>query len=173
MAEKAVSTINTILEISEDGKAWEKLCPIKNYPKLGGAPNQLETTDLEDESQTFINGVQSMDSMEFKANYLLETYKTVLAKSGIPLHYRLSMGKDGKDGVATWEGEHAVYVNEGEVNGVRYLEVQSHTLCQTREILDWLMLLYRPWKRYSSTVQSAHRKNACEIRISWILFRTK
>ena len=100
MAEKAVSTINTILEISEDGKAWEKLCPIKNYPKLGGAPNQLETTDLEDESQTFINGVQSMDSMEFKANYLLETYKTVLAKSGIPLHYRLSMGKDGKDGVA-------------------------------------------------------------------------
>lgn len=96
MAEKAVSTINTILEISEDGKAWEKLCPIKNYPKLGGAPNQLETTDLEDESQTFINGVQSMDSMEFKANYLLETYKTVLAKSGIPLHYRLSNGKRWK-----------------------------------------------------------------------------
>lgn len=123
MAEKAVSTINTILEISEDGKVWEKLCPIKNYPKLGGAPNQLETTDLEDESQTFINGVQSMDSMEFKANYLLEPFKTVLAKSGIPLHYRLSMGKDGKDGVATWEGEHAVYVNEGEVNGVREMTI--------------------------------------------------
>ena len=80
MAEKAVSTINTILEISEDGKAWEKLCPIKNYPKLGGAPNQLETTDLEDESQTFINGVQSMDSMEFKANYLLETIQNSISK---------------------------------------------------------------------------------------------
>lgn len=33
------------------------------------------------------------------------------------------MGKDGKDGVATWEGEHAVYVNEGEVNGVREMTI--------------------------------------------------
>ncbi len=116
---KAVSTIGTILEVSEDGSTWTKLCPIKSYPALGGAPDQLETTDLEDESQTFVNGVQSMDSMEFKANYTLPTYTAIKAKAGIPLKYRLKMGKDGVDGVATWEGEHSVYVNEGEVNGVR------------------------------------------------------
>ena len=120
MAEKkAVSTIGTILEVSEDGSTWTKLCPIKSYPALGGAPDQLETTDLEDESQTFVNGVQSMDSMEFKANYTLATYTAIKAKAGTPLKYRLKMGKDGVDGVATWEGEHSVYVNEGEVNGVR------------------------------------------------------
>ena len=116
---KAVSTIGTILEVSEDGSTWTKLCPIKSYPALGGAPDQLETTDLEDESQTFVNGVQSMDSMEFKANYTLATYTAIKAKAGTPLKYRLKMGKDGVDGVATWEGEHSVYVNEGEVNGVR------------------------------------------------------
>lgn len=120
---KAVSTIKTILEVSSDGTTWDKLCPIKSYPALGGAPDQLETTDLEDESQTFVNGVQSMDTMEFKANYTLTTYKAVKAKADTPLKYRLKMGKDGVDGVATWEGEHSVYVNDGEVNGVREMTI--------------------------------------------------
>ena len=120
---KAVSTIGTILEVSADGNAWEKLCRIKGYPALGGAPEQLETTDLEDEVQTYIPGVQSADSMEFTANYTLESFKAVEAKAMTALHYRLKMGKNGKDGVATWDGQHSVYVNEGEVNGVREMTI--------------------------------------------------
>ena len=120
---KAVSTIGTVLEVSSDGTTWEKLCKIKSYPALGGAPEQLETTDLEDEAQTFIRGVQSMDSMDFTANYTLESYKAVKAKAMTDLHYRLKMGEDGKDGVATWDGQHSVYVNEGEVNGVREMTI--------------------------------------------------
>lgn len=120
---KAVSTIGTVLEVSSDGTTWEKLCKIKSYPALGGAPEQLETTDLEDEAQTFILGVQSMDSMDFTANYTLESYKAVKAKAMTDLHYRLKMGEDGKDGVATWDGQHSVYVNEGEVNGVREMTI--------------------------------------------------
>lgn len=120
---KAVSTIGTVLEVSSDGTTWEKLCKIKSYPALGGAPEQLETTDLEDEAQTFILGVQSMDSMDFTANYTLESYKAVKAKAITDLHYRLKMGENGKDGVATWDGQHSVYVNEGEVNGVREMTI--------------------------------------------------
>ena len=120
---KAVSTIGTILEVSEDGTTWSKLVKIKSYPQLGGAPDQLETTDLEDESQTFIPGVQSVDSMDFTANYTLAAYTSVKAKEGKALKYRLKMGKDGVDGVATWEGQHSVYINEGEVNGVREMTV--------------------------------------------------
>lgn len=120
---KAVSTIGTVLEVSSDGTTWEKLCKIKSYPALGGAPEQLETTDLEDEAQTFILGVQSMDSMDFTANYTLESYKAVKSKAMTDLHYRLKMGEDGKDGVATWDGQHSVYVNEGEVNGVREMTI--------------------------------------------------
>lgn len=120
---KAVSTIGTILEVSSDGTSWEKLCKIKSYPALGGAPEQLETTDLEDDAQTFVPGVQSMNSMDFIANYTLETFKAVKAKANTPLKYRLSMGKNGADGVAKWEGQHSVYVNEGEVNGIREMTI--------------------------------------------------
>lgn len=120
---KAVSTIGTILEVSEDGTTWEKMCPIKGYPQLGGAPDTLETTDLEDESQTFVAGVQSVSAMDFTANYTLANYNAVKAKSGKALKYRLKMGKDGVDGVATWDGEHSVYKNEGSVNGVREMTI--------------------------------------------------
>lgn len=120
---KAVSTIGTILEVSEDGTSWDKLCKIKSYPALGGAPEQLESTDLEDETQTFVPGVQSMDAMEFSANYTLPSYQAVLAKAGKALRYRLVMGANGKDGVAKWDGQHSVYINEGEVNGVREMTI--------------------------------------------------
>jgi len=33
------------------------------------------------------------------------------------------MGKKGKNGVATWDGQHSVYINEGEVNGVREMTI--------------------------------------------------
>lgn len=120
---KAVSTIGTILEVSSDGTAWEKLCPIKSYPALGGAPERLPTTDMEDEVETSILGVQSMDDMDFTANYTLETYLAVKAKAMKDLHYRLKMGEGGKDGIATWDGQHSVYINEGEVNGVREMTI--------------------------------------------------
>lgn len=114
---KAYSTIGTMLEISEDGTSWEKLCPIKSFPALGGAPEQIEVTDLEDETQTFIPGVQSVDAMEFGANYTLESYTEVREKANKPLSYRIKLGKNGAAGTATWKGQHSVYVNEGEVNG--------------------------------------------------------
>lgn len=114
---KAYSTVGTTLEVSEDGTTWEKLCPIQSFPALGGAPEQIEVTDLEDETQTFIPGVQSMDAMEFGANYTLELYTAIKAKEGKAMHYRINLGKDGAAGVAKWQGQHSVYVNEGEVNG--------------------------------------------------------
>lgn len=120
---KAVSTIGTILETSADGTTWTKLCKIKSYPALGGAPEQIETTDLEDDSQTFVPGVQTMDAMEFTANYTLTDYQAVQTKAGTELSYRLSMGEDGADGVATWQGQHFVFINEGEVNGVREMTI--------------------------------------------------
>lgn len=120
---KAVSTIGTILEVSENGTTWEKLCKIKSYPQLGGAPEQIEVTDLEDESQAFIPGVQAQDAMEFTANYTLESYTAVKAKAGKNLKYRVKMGKDGVDGVATWDGQHDVFINEGAVNGAREMTI--------------------------------------------------
>lgn len=120
---KAVSTIGTVLEVSSNGTAWEKMTPIKSYPALGGEREQIESTDMEDDAQTFVPGVQAMETMSFTANYLLTTYLAVKAKAMTDLQYRLKMGKDGEDGVATWSGQHDVYKNEGEVNGVREMTI--------------------------------------------------
>lgn len=114
---KAYNTIGTMLEISEDGSAWVKLCPIKSFPQLGGSPEQIEITDMESETQEYIPGVQSVSEMTFSANYTLASYTAVKEKAKTPLKYRVKLGKDGIAGTASWEGQHDVYVNEGEVNG--------------------------------------------------------
>lgn len=114
---KAYSTIGTMLEVSEDGTSYTKLCPIKSFPALGGAPEQIEITDMEADSQEFIPGVQSVSEMAFGANYTLESYTAVKEKEKTPLKYRIKLGKNGAAGTASWEGQHSVYVNEGEVNG--------------------------------------------------------
>ena len=114
---KAYSTIGTVLETSQDGTTYQKLCAIKSFPALGGAPEQIEVTDLEDETQAFVPGVQTMEAMEFTANYTLEDYTAVKAKANQTLHYRVKLGKNGAAGMASWQGQHSVYINEGEVNG--------------------------------------------------------
>lgn len=120
---KAVNTIGTTLEFSEDGTTWAKLCPIKSFPALGGAPEQIEVTDLEDEAQAYVPGVQSMDAMDFTANYTLESFTAVKASAGKPGKYRINLGKDAANGIASWEGQHSVYVNEGEVNGAMEMTI--------------------------------------------------
>ncbi len=114
---KAFSTKGTVLEFSTDGTKWDKLCPIKSFPALGGAPEPIDVTDLEDETTSSIPGVQSLDAMEFTANYTLETFTAVKGKEDTAGKYRIKLGKAGAAGTATWEGQHSVYVNEGEVNG--------------------------------------------------------
>lgn len=90
-----------------------------------GAPEQIETTDLEDTFQTFVPGVQSVDTMEFTCNYNPTDYAAVLA--AIPtsgeIYYNLEFGDSGADGVFEWTGTHSVRVSGGEVNGVREMVI--------------------------------------------------
>lgn len=120
---KAHSTIGTTLEFSENGTTYEKLTPIKSFPALGGAPEQIDVTDLEDEVTASIPGVQSLEAMEFGANYTPESYAAVKAKENTPGKYRIKLGKAGAAGTATWDGQHSVYINEGEVNGALQMTI--------------------------------------------------
>ena len=112
---KAYNNIGTVLKFGLTSNALTKLCPIKSFPALGGAPDTIEVTDLEDEMQTFVLGVQSIDSMDFTANYTYEQYSTIIANAGKEGYFELDLAHD--QGVATWQGSYSVYVNEGEVNG--------------------------------------------------------
>lgn len=116
---KAYSTINTVLKYSADGTTFTQLCKIKSHPALGGDPEQIEVTDLEDTMQTFVQGVQALDTMQFTANFTPEAYQAVKALEGDELTFNLVFGDNGAQGTFSWTGQVSVYVNEGEVNAAR------------------------------------------------------
>ena len=124
---KAYSTINTVLKTSATSSGtYTQLCKIKSYPDLGGAPEQIETTDLEDTFQTFVEGVQSMEAMEFTANYnptYYDTVVTAIPAAGSELYYELDFGQDGAAGKFQWSGTHSVRISGGDVNGVREMVI--------------------------------------------------
>lgn len=120
---KALSTINTVLKCGDTGATVAKLCPIKNYPDLGGDPEKITVTDLDDEDEASIPGVRSADDMQFTANYTKETHKAVLAKAGKKQVFELDFGADGKDGQFSWTGVLSVKVNSADVNAAREMTI--------------------------------------------------
>lgn len=116
---KALSTINTVLKVGETGAKVAKVCAIKSYPDLGGDPEKITVTDLEDTDEASVPGVRSADDMQFTANYTKEAYDAVVAVCGKQQIFELDFGADGADGKFSWSGEMSVKINGGEVNGAR------------------------------------------------------
>lgn len=116
---KALSTINTVLKVGATGATVAKVCAIKSYPDLGGDPEKITVTDLEDTDEASVPGVRSADDMQFTANYTKEAHTAVLAACGKRQIFQLDFGTEGADGQFSWSGEMSVKINGGEVNGAR------------------------------------------------------
>ena len=116
MSAKAHNNIGTILKFGTSANSLAELCKIKSYPQLNGEREQIETTDLTDTSQTFVPGVQSVESMQFNANFTLTTYQSLKTNALTDGFFELDFASAGAK--ATWEGQYDVYVQEGEVNGL-------------------------------------------------------
>jgi hypothetical protein len=116
MSAKAHNNIGTILKFGTSANSLSELCKIKSYPQLNGEREQIETTDLTDTSQTFVPGVQSVESMQFNANFTLATYQSLKTNALTDGFFELDFASAGAK--ATWEGQYDVYVQEGEVNGL-------------------------------------------------------
>lgn len=124
----AISTYKIFLMQSADGEStWEKLIDIKDFPDLGGTPEMLETTTLSDGMQTYIPGIQSLDALEFTANYNLEDYKKLKGMKGTEKHLAVWFGgtesgdtvtPTGTDGKFKFKGQLSVYPVGGGVNEV-------------------------------------------------------
>lgn len=124
----ASNTYNTLLkykETSQTSGTFAELVAIKDFPDLGGSPELLETTTLKDKAQTYINGIQSMSSLEFTANYDLDTYKTIKALEGKKLTFQLWFGANGlgEDGIFEWQGDLVVWVTGKGVNEVKEMTI--------------------------------------------------
>ena len=99
---------------------YTQLIDIKDFPDLGGAPEMLETTTLSDAMQTYIEGIQSADALEFTANYTKADYTALTdeAIKGQRVPYAVFFGDDGTNGKFAFEGYLSVRVNGGGVNEV-------------------------------------------------------
>ena len=117
MSAKAHNTIGTILKFGTSANSLSELCKIKTFPQLNGEREQIESTDLTDTAQTFVPGVQSVENMQFTANFTTTAYTSLKTNALTDGYFELDFG--GNAGAkATWEGQYDVYVNEGEVNGL-------------------------------------------------------
>lgn len=134
MAETSVkSTYGTYLTVKDT--SYKILCPIQDFPDLGGDPEMLQTTTLSDKAHTYIKGIQSMDSLQFTTNlyfgdnstegsflYIKDKYDKA------EIHdFAVVFTKDPEEGteltagvqlVASFKGQLAIWANGGGVDEV-------------------------------------------------------
>ena len=128
------TTMHTYLGYAATGTAYTKLVDIKDFPDLGGEPDQVETTTLSNEKQTFLLGVQSMSSMTFAANYVPEQYDELEALADGTIHkFCLSFGETGEYGIFTWEGQLSVWVTGGGVNAAREMTISISAATEVKK----------------------------------------
>lgn len=123
----AISTYKVFLMKKGTDGIYEKLIDIKDFPDLGGAPEMLETTTLSDSMQTYIPGIQSLEPLEFTANYTKEDYTALKQLEDVPTDFAVWFGgteaggvvtPDGSDGKFNFTGLLSVFVVGGGVNEV-------------------------------------------------------
>lgn len=122
----AISTYKIFL-MHKVSSNYEKLIDIKDFPDLGGAPEMLETTTLSDNMQTYIPGIQSLDALEFNANYTKSDFDTLKAMEGTEKDFAVWFGgtesggvltPTGSDGKFEFKGQLSVFPTGGGVNEV-------------------------------------------------------
>ena len=123
----AISTYKIFLMKKGTGDTYEKLVDIKDFPDLGGSPEMLEPTTLSDGMQTYIPGIQSLDALEFTANYTKEDFTKLKALEGQNTDFAVWFGgtvsgnsvtPTGTDGKFLFSGALSVFPVGGGVNEV-------------------------------------------------------
>ena len=109
----AISTYKIFLMKKGTGDTYEKFLDIKSFPDLGGAPEMLETTTLSDPMQTYIAGIQSLDALEFEANYTKEDFEKCKAEEGKTGSWAVWFGGTSTGSVVTPTGEHGKFEFDG------------------------------------------------------------
>lgn len=131
------TTIHTYLGYAESGTAYTKLVSIKDFPALGGAPDQVEITDLDDDTQKFLLGVQSMGAMEFTCNYIPAKYDELQGMAdGTIRKFCVAFGETGQYGIFSWEGQLSVWIEGGGVNGAREMKVSISAVTKVLKTSD-------------------------------------
>lgn len=111
----ATSSYKSFLMIKKDS-AYEKLVDIKDYPDIGGSPETLETTTLSDSMQTYINGIQSSEAMEFTINYTSAIFDEIDAMAETETQFAIWFGGTEEAGVVTPTGDEGKFEFKGYIS---------------------------------------------------------
>jgi len=111
----AISTYKVFL-MKKTAEAYEKLVDIKDFPDLGGSPEMLETTTLSDKMQTYIPGIQSLDALEFTANYTKTDYEKLKALEEQEMELSVWFGGTESNGQVAPTGENGKFNFKGYVS---------------------------------------------------------
>ena len=112
----AISTYKVFLMKKGEGNTYEKLIDIKDFPDLGGSPEMLETTTLSDGMQTYIAGIQSLDALEFTANYTKADFAKLKELEGATHKYAVWFGGTVTGGTVTPTGEDGKFEFDGQLS---------------------------------------------------------
>ena len=113
----AISTYGISL-MHKESDSFVKLVDIKDFPDLGGAPEMLETTTLSDSMQTYSPGIQSLEGLEFTANYTKTDFTKLKALESKEEEYAVYFGAEGAEGIFSFKGYLSVFPVGGGVNEV-------------------------------------------------------
>ena len=128
------STYKTYLMVgSGSPTSYSKLCDIKSYPDLGGAPDLIDMTTLSNKSKIGVPGIQNNDAMTFEANYNPTVFGSVKAYAdGKAYPFAVYFGAsasgstltpDGSDGKFEFSAMLDVFVSGGSVNEGRGMTI--------------------------------------------------
>ena len=111
---------------------YEKLLDIKEFPDLGGAPENLDATTLSDGARVYVPGIQETESLTFTANFDKTDYAALVALKNKEENYAVWFGGTESGGEVTPSGDKGkfafkgyldVFVTGGGVNEVRNMTI--------------------------------------------------
>ena len=114
---------------------YSKLVDVKQVPALQNSPEALEVTTLSDYMRTYIPGIKELPSggLEFKANYDVTDYQTLIALEGVETNFAVWYGgtenashvvtPSGDLGKWAFKGYLSVTPDELDVNSVREMTI--------------------------------------------------
>lgn len=133
------STYGTYLKVkstSDSGATYKVVCPIQDFPDLGGEPEMLQTTTLSDKAHTYIEGIQSSEALTFTTNlyfgadtvegsflYIKKQYDSTSTSFDFCLDFVQDPEADPPVSAktvlrASWTGQLAIWINGGGVDEV-------------------------------------------------------
>lgn len=104
------------LEQSTDGTSWKEVAGIQTVPDIGGAPDSIDVTSLNDTKRKSIPGLAAAASLAFNVIYKGANFSSLIAEDGddVQYHWRVTY-PDGMQ--ATFTGSFSLTVQNAAVNG--------------------------------------------------------